>query len=222
MSQRFPFPRAVPFLCVLAFSCTLSPAAERVPWTTSHIHGTPEPPPPYVVERMFPALTFSHPLDIKVLPGTDRLVVLQETGQMFSFVAKEGVEKAEPFADLTTVDPEMSRSYALTFHPRFAENRFIYTWLNFDLHGAANVKNGTRIVRYKVTEENPPRIDFSTAKTIITWPAGGHNGGNLRFGPDGMLYITTGDGSRPDPPDGHVTGQDISDLFSSVLRLDVD
>jgi putative heme-binding domain-containing protein len=207
---------------LLALSCTASLAAERVPWTTSHVQGTPEPPPPYVVERIFPALTFSRPLDLKALPGTDRLVVLQETGQMFSFVAKDGVEKAEPFADLTAVDPEVWRSFALTFHPRFAENRFVFTWLNFDPHGAANLKDGSRIVRYKVTEENPPRIDLSTGKTIIMWPAGGHNGGNMRFGPDGMLYLTTGDGSRPDPPDGHVTGQDLSDLFSSVLRLDVD
>jgi putative heme-binding domain-containing protein len=218
MKRSSSIPRAFAFL--LALSCT-SLAAERVPWTTSHIQGTPEAPPPYVGERIFPALTFSRPLDIKPLPGTDRLVVLQETGQMFSFVAKEGVEKAEPFADLVAFDPLVARSYALTFHPRFAENRFIYTWQNYET-GGGNRKDGTRIVRFKVTEENPPQVDFSTAKLIITWSAGGHNGGNLRFGPDGMLYIPTGDGSRPDPPDGHVTGQDISDLWSSVLRLDVD
>ena len=72
------------FLASIASAAVLSAgtglAQQRVPWTTSHIHGTPEPPPPYVVERFLPALTFQKPLDISPLPGTDRLVVLQESG----------------------------------------------------------------------------------------------------------------------------------------------
>ncbi len=209
-------------LLALGFLCTLAQAQERVPWITSRIHGTPEPPPPFVVERLYPGLTFSRPVDVRPIPGTNRLLVLEEYGKLLSFVPAEGVDKTDLFGNLPAVDPETSRSYAFTFHPHFAENRFIYTWLNYDTHGAANRKDGTRIVRFRVTEDNPPRLDTSSAKTIIMWAAGGHNGGNMRFGPDGMLYITTGDGWRPDPPDGHVTGQDISDLFSSVLRLDVD
>ncbi len=193
-----------------------------MPWTTSHIHGTPEPPPPYVVEPLYPGVSFSHPLDIKPIPGTDRLLVMEELGKMFSFVAKDGANKTELFADLPAIDPEAWRASAFVFHPRFAENRFIYTWFYYDTHGAANRKDGTRIVRFRVTEDNPPRIDPKTAKTILMWPSGGHNGGTMRFGPDGMFYISTGDGWRPDPPDGHVTGQDITDLFSSVLRIDVD
>ena len=51
---------------------------------------------------------------------------------------------------------------------------------------------------------------------------GGHNGGCLVFGNDGYLYISTGDGADPSPPDPLLTGQDCSDLLSSMLRLDVD
>ena len=57
-------------------------ASPLVPWTTSRIHGTPEPPPPFVVERTHEALTFAKPLDIAPLPGSDRLVVLEETGHI--------------------------------------------------------------------------------------------------------------------------------------------
>src|SRR5262249_15350674 len=56
----------------------------------------------------------------------------------------------------------------------------------------------------------------------ITWLSGGHNAGCIQFGPDGYLYISTGDGGGPNPPDPLKTGQDISDLLSSVLRIDVD
>ena len=52
--------------------------------------------------------------------------------------------------------------------------------------------------------------------------AGGHNGAHLQFGPDGCLYISTGDGGQSFPPDGRNTGQDISDLLAAILRIDVD
>ena len=211
------------FLFLLpAFLAITTFAQQRVPWTTSRIQGTPDPPPPYVVERLYPGLTFKKPLDVTPLPGSDRLVVLEETGIIFSFVPGTHVEKADPFGDLSAYDPETSRSYALTFHPRFAENRFIFTWVVQDLKGQSSREDGTHIVRFRVTEDSPPRLDLSSAKKIISWRAGGHNGGNMRFGPDGMLYISTGDAEKPDPPDERVTGQDISDLLSSVLRIDVD
>ncbi len=202
------------FICVSAF------AEERVPWTTSRIRGTPEPPPPYIVERLYPELTFKKPLDVTPLPGSDRLIVLEETGRMFSFVP--GSDKADLFGELAEFDREIARSFALTFHPRFKENRFVFTWIVQDLKGEDFRENGSHIVRFRVTDESPPKLDLSSAKEIISWRAGGHNGGNLRFGPDGMLYISTGDGTKPDPPDSSVTGQDISDLLSSVLRIDVD
>jgi len=213
----------LPLLVLMAAVCgTPLFAQQRVPWTTSHIHGTPEPPPPYVLERLYPKLVFNRPLDVTPLPGTNRLVVLEETGRMFSFVPGADVEKAEPFGNLSAFDPQTAQSYALTFHPRFKENRFVYTWIIRDLRGADFLEDGTRIVRFRVTESSPPQLDLSSAKIIFTWRAGGHNGGNLRFGPDGMLYFSTGDGTRADPPDANATGQDISDVLSSVLRIDVD
>src|SRR5262249_21915052 len=79
---------------------------------------------------------------------------------------------------------------------------------------------GTRVSRFQVTKTDPPRIDPATQKIILEWPSGGHNGGCLKFGPDGYLYIGTGDGSGI--ADGLGTGQDLSDLLGSILRIDVD
>ena len=70
-------------------------------------------------------------------------------------------------------------------------------------------------------EPNPPTFDPKSEKVLIQWYSGGHNGGCLKFGPDGYLYIATGDGTAPAPPDAFDTGQDCSDLLSSILRIDV-
>jgi putative heme-binding domain-containing protein len=202
--------------------CLNASAAERIPWNTSRVHGSPEPPPPYVVERIHPGLTFKKPLDLAPLPGTDRLVVLEEGGRLFSFIPSQTTTEPDFFGQVSDFHPEAVRSFAFTFHPQFAKNRFIFLWAGMDGKGEALRPDGTHIVRFNVSSDNPPRIDPASARIIVTWPGGGHNGGNMRFGPDGMLYVSTGDGTPPDPPDSLATGQDISDLLSSVLRLDVD
>ena len=76
--------------------------------------------------------------------------------------------------------------------------------------------------RFTVTKTDPPRIDPASEEIVLTFLQGGHNGGDLHFGPDGMLYISTGDAASPNPPDPFNTGQDVSDLLSSILRIDVD
>ena len=208
-----------PLLLQLVSICS---AAERVPWTSSKIHGSPEPPSPYRVERAFPKITFEKPMDVAVIPGTDRLVVSTLKGELFSLANDDGCEKADFFGDVRKFHPEAADSFAFTFHPRFAENRFVFVWLNLDGRGKKNRDDGTLIVRFRVTEENPPQIDIASGKTIYSWMSGGHNGGGLRFGPDGMLYVAAGDTADPDPPDPRATGQDIGDVLASVQRIDVD
>jgi putative heme-binding domain-containing protein len=202
-------------------SLALSFAGERQPWTTSRIHGSPEPPRPFRVERVYPNITFVNPLDAGTIPGTHRLVIVEQRGKIWS-VEDEKAKEADLFADLKEFDKEVVETYGVTFHPKFAENRQVFIWVNLDAHGKPNREDGTRIIRFKMADANPPRIDPKSGEVIFSWLSGGHNGGNIRFGPDGMLYISTGDSEAPDPPDGRNTGQDISDFLSSVLRIDVD
>jgi putative heme-binding domain-containing protein len=204
----------------------------RTPWTSSHITGSPEPPPPYRIARAFPKLTFKNPLLITNAPGTDRLFVGEQAGKLFSFPSRQAVAKADLFLDLTT---ELHRwdangkvrgidaVYGLTFHPRFAKNRYCYVCYVLASKSGEQLPDGTRVSRFQVSNTDPPRIDPRSEKILITWMAGGHNGGDLKFSPkDGYLYISTGDAADPNPPDRFDTGQDISDLLSSILRIDVD
>src|SRR5262245_35846862 len=69
---------------------------KRVPWTTSKVIGSPEPPPPYKTEPAFPRLPkFEEPLDLTFAPGTNRLFVAERWGKIYSFVNKKDVAKAD-------------------------------------------------------------------------------------------------------------------------------
>src|SRR5262249_16351749 len=81
------------------------------------------------------------------------------------------------------------------------------------------VPKGSRVSRFTV-KGDPPVADLKSEKIIFEWPNGGHNGGCLKFGPDGYLYIVTGDGSGI--ADEFNIGQDLSSIFAKLLRIDVD
>ncbi len=192
--------------------------SQRIPWTTSRITGSPEPPKPYLVERVFPELTFENPVELTPAPGSDRLFVLELRGKIYSFPNRNDVDKADLVVDLHESIDKAGNFYGLEFHPDFANNRYCYVCYVI----GSDIPDGSHVSRFTVTDTDPPTLDPASEKPIITWPSGGHNGGCLKFGPDGCLYISTGDGTGPNPPDILKTGQDVSDLLSSVLRIDVD
>src|SRR6266540_68789 len=191
---------------------------KRIPWTTSQITGSPDPPPPYVLKRAFPRLQFKEPLDLANTPTIDRLFAVEQSGKIFSFKTDPGVDRPDLVIDLKKEIPDFTQVYSMTFHPGFATNRFVYLCYVFK----DGLPEGTHVSRFTMTQTDPPHVDPTSEKTIITWVSGGHNGCCLKFGPEGCLYISTGDAASPDPPDPLNTGQDISDLLSSILRIDVD
>ena len=191
---------------------------QRVAWTSSRIVGSPDPPLPYVAEQVFPALKFDECVDITSAPGSDRLFVVEHGGKILSFPNRPDVRGADLVADLAKAIPGVKETYALAFHPEFEKNRYCYVCYI----KAPDLEDGTHIARFRMIEADPTTIDLARETTIITWLSGGHNGCCLKFGPDGFLYISTGDGVGPNPPDTKQTGQDISDLLSSILRIDVD
>ncbi len=206
---------------------------KRTPWTTSNVTGTPGPPPPYRTVRVFPKLSFYQPTVITSAPGTDRLFVAQNNGKVFSFPNDPTCDKADAFADfkehVKTLDAgkdelAFTAVYGLTFHPNFAENQLCYVC--YVIHnrdrGKGQREGGTRVSRFKVSSTDPPTCDLSSEKVIISWLQGGHNGGCIKFGLDGCLYISAGDGGFAFPPDGRNSGQDVSNLLSTVMRIDVD
>jgi uncharacterized repeat protein (TIGR03806 family) len=190
---------------------------KRIPWTTSHVVGSPEPPLPYRTRKAFPKLNLHQPIYVAPEPGTDQLVAIQHLahwagpGKVVRFKNDPDVTEAETLLELDRL------AYGLTFHPKFEENGYIYFITNGPVK-ATNKQN--RIARFTIDRKPPHKIDPKSELVILEWDSNGHNGGDLRFGPDGYLYVPTGDGTSDS--DTNLTGQDLADLCAVLIRIDVD
>ena len=190
----------------------------RIPWTTSRLIGSPDPPLPYTVEKTFTNISLKKPMFVTPEPGTDWLLVVQEGGQS-DRPSKILRLRDDPKAD--RVEPFLIISnrviYSVTFHPGYRTNGFLYVFSN----GPTPKSDRTnRISRFTVDRQPPHECDPASERAIIEWRSAGHDGGGMVFGHDGMFYISTGDGTSDS--DTWVTGQDLSELLGGVLRIDVD
>jgi len=161
--------------------------------------------------------------------GSGRLFVVERVGRI-KVVGQDGAVQAEPFLDLTRINPlgtdvqtgfVEQGLYAVAFHPRFRDNGYFY------VHYASLPFNGDGvIVRFQVDPASPdvmtPARTNQTAKVLlrIEQPYYNHNGGQIEFGPDGYLYIGSGDGGWEGDP--FESGQDLGLLLGKMLRIDVD
>ncbi|MFO0940917.1 MAG: PQQ-dependent sugar dehydrogenase [Pirellulales bacterium] len=203
-------------------------------WNDSRFLGVPDKPPAFTLERVFPKLSFRAPISMHRYPelvnGKTRWVVIEQSGKIVSFVADDEVSSADTMIQLNNPPPKFSEwgdgkdkslnAFSLAFHPNFKNNRYVY--ICYLVQSGKIHPGGTHIARYQVRDTDPPTIDYDTETTILRCDAGGHNGCTLAFGPDGNLYISIGDLTDPTPPDILKTGQDISDFYASILRIDVD
>ena len=87
--------------------------AERVPWTTSRITGSPEPPAPFVTEHAFKNLKFVEPTELVALPHSDRLVLAEHAAKIYSFPNRDDVERADLFANMKELNPEIREVYGV-------------------------------------------------------------------------------------------------------------
>ncbi|MCC6454689.1 MAG: PQQ-dependent sugar dehydrogenase [Caldilineaceae bacterium] len=150
--------------------------------------------------------------------GSGRLFVIERHG-VVRIVNADGQILEEPFLDIQ--DQVLSAFleqglYDLEFHPDYANNG------RFFVHFAEMLRNGDgMIVEYARSAEDENRADPESARVIlqIEQPWANHNGGELAFGPDGYLYIGSGDGGwEGDPLEA---GQDLKTLLGKLLRIDV-
>jgi glucose/arabinose dehydrogenase len=161
------------------------------------------------------ATGFTDPVEI-VHAGDSRLFVVQQNG-IIKILNSNGTTVATPFMNISSLVSGGSEQglLGLAFHPDYATNGFFY--VNY-----TNTSGDTIIARYSVNPNNPNLANASSAITLktIDQPFSNHNGGTLRFGPDGYLYIGMGDGGSGGDPGNRAQNKD--NLLGKMLRLDVD
>ncbi len=144
-----------------------------------------------------------------------KLWVMEQAGTVWIIDLKTGVRSRKPFLEISKSVTRKSNEQGLlglAFAPDFEKTGRYY--VNF------NEKGGdTRIVRF--VSKDGATTDASKGETIlkIKQPFGNHNGGWLDFGPDGYLYIATGDGGSANDPKN--LAQDLGSHLGKLLRLDV-
>jgi len=142
------------------------------------------------------------PWDIAFLPEGGMLVVERPGRLLF---VKDGERKEIAIAGITHAGE--GGLLGLTLHPRFLENKSMYLYMSSG-YSASETRN--RVERYRLEHNS-----LSDKKIIVEHIPGAlyHDGGRMEFGPDGFLYITTGDATRAN------IAQDKNSLGGKILRV---
>jgi glucose/arabinose dehydrogenase/uncharacterized cupredoxin-like copper-binding protein len=166
------------------------------------------------------ATGLSAPVNVSFPPDdSGRMFVVEQTG-LIRIVNPDGTVNPDPFLDLSnaiSLRPGQQGLLGLVFHPDFANNGKFYVDYN-NLYGNGEIT----VSEFLVDPKNPNKGSLKTERPLLTIdkPYPQHNGGTLRFGPDGYLYISTGDGGwQGDPEDN---AQSRFSLLGKILRIDVD
>jgi len=164
----------------------------------------------------------SGPIDIAIPPnaspanGSTRMFIAQQNGLIRLW-------NGTSFSDLVNLSSVIISGgeqglLSMTFHPSYngTTNRDFFVYYNRSPDGALTV------ARYRTDPSDPNAIDPAGGTVLITpidHPLSNHNGGDLNFGPDGFLYLSTGDGGGAGDPGENA--QNPSSLLGKFLRIDV-
>jgi glucose/arabinose dehydrogenase len=138
----------------------------------------------------------------------DNSILFTEREGRVRFIDKNGNLQQQPVAVITEVR-EISEGglLGIAVHPDFTSNNYVYVYFTY---GTTNQNTNNRVVRYKFANNS------LTERTVIVDAIPGapnHDGGRIKFGPDGYLYIATGDSQEPS------LSQDRASLAGKILRV---
>lgn len=185
---------------------------------------TPTPRPSDIDAQLIPVVpksaspNFFKALEVKHA-GDSRLFVVQKGGQIK--IVQNGRKLSGTFLNLSgKVRTAGSNGLlGLAFHPQYRTNRYFYV---FYTYATASGESRSRVSRFQASATNPNTAE--TKETAILEirhrTFDGHKGGAMHFGPDGYLYIASGDGGTLGSPQPFA--QNLADLHGKILRIDVD
>lgn len=189
--------------------------------------GGPDGPPPLgsidvVFSPAFPNLSLSRPLAVRTAPGDDsHLYVATQGGLIYTFEARQDITTGEAnvFLDLTDRTRANGEQGLLgfAFHPDYASNGQVFVYYNANTNPDTDTGDSV-IARYTAIPATRS-ADLQSELQLLRFsqPFSNHNGGDLAFGPDGMLYIASGDGGSGNDPNNNA--QNVENLLGKMLRI---
>lgn len=174
--------------------------------------------------RVFPNLTFSLPVGMYQAPGDSSrwFVIEQKSGLVRAFPNNPSVAASSvtTFLNLSSriQSSEEMGLLGLAFHPQWPATPYVYIY--YSVTGTSPVEN--RVARFS-TSNGGTSLDLASEQVVLRLVKNqtdqNHNGGNIAFGPDGMLYVGVGDGGGGGDPNNNAQNRNV--LFGKMLRLDV-
>jgi glucose/arabinose dehydrogenase len=179
--------------------------------------GTPSAPLPGVYGLEEVGSGFAKPLYLTYAPGdaSGRLFIVEQNGTVA--IMRDGQRQEPLFLDIRDRVGSNANEQGLlsiAFDPEYTANGIFYVYYT-DKGG------DTVVARYRVSADNPDAAAADSEEILLQvgQPYGNHNGGLIKFGPDGYLYVSLGDGGSGGDPQGH--GQNLRTLLGTLLRIDV-
>ena len=174
--------------------------------------------------RVFPNLSFSLPVGMYQAPNdsTRWYVIEQKSGLVRGFPNSQSAQPGDvsTFLDLSTkieVGAETGL-LGLAFHPQWPSTPQVFVY--YSLAGTDPVEN--RVSRF-TSSNGGASLDLASEQVVLRLVKNqvdhNHNGGNIAFGPDGYLYIGTGEGGSAGDPNDNAQNRNV--LFGKMLRIDV-
>ncbi len=213
---------AIGFLSLVNAEETAPDALPKMaPWQGCALEGTGQDPLPYESVPFHGALSWKQSLAIVPVPGLagEHYVVPEREGAIWYLNAETGEKELMIQLGIPEGLPYEVRgartALGARFHPNFPETPEFYVRSAVNTEGSGY----NWLSRFTVDPAKPMELDPEKEERLLEWEAIGHRGGDLAFGPDGYLYISSGDGSTPGDPNN--VGQTTDNLLGSILRIDV-
>lgn len=174
------------------------------------------------LQRLWPKAKLTRPVQVVARPDSPSLVyAVEQAGRVVELDLSNSEHEGKVVLDLTgPVHDKYNEQglLSLAFHPKFAQTRHVFVWYTARKSG----KDPAREVLARLTMAADGTIDPATHEVLLTVedPEWNHNGGTVLFGPDGMLYVSSGDGGSGNDPWGN--GQNTETLLGCIMRIDVD
>ena len=155
------------------------------------------------------------PIYVTAPPGDPRLFIVERPGRI-RLIGADGVLRPTPYLDISTNITQTSEDglLSMAFHPDFQHNPKIYIFYT-------RASDGFEVIDEYTVDPNAETVTSQPRNLLVqTDPAPNHNGGTLKFGPDGYLYFGIGDGGGGG--DQYMNGQNMQTLMAKISRIDPD